>query len=82
MSDLAGSAGADYREFISNSFFFRSNILSNADIRAMVPTTAQGMNEVVNAISSLGVGEMIYTRRLGKDPSSAAVNAVQYYRRT
>ena len=82
VSDLAGTAGADYREFISNAFFFKSNILSNADIRAMVPTAAHGINRVANAITGLGVGEMIYTRNLGSDPKSSAVNAVQYYRRT
>ena len=82
VSDLAGSAGADYREFISNSFFFKSNILSNADIRAMVPTVAQRIPEVVNAIIGLGVGEMLYTRNLGRDPKSTVLSAVQYYRRT
>ena len=82
VSDLAGPAGADYREFISNSFFFKSNILSNADIRAMVPTATQRINEVVDAVNGLGVGEMIYTRNLGRNPKSSVLSAVQYYRRT
>ena len=82
VSDLAGSAGADYREFISNSFFFKSNIVSNADIRAMVPTASQRINEVANAITGLGVGQMLYTRNLGRYPKSSVLNAVQYYRRT
>ena len=82
VSDLAGSAGADYREFISNSFFFKSNIVSNADIRAMVPTASHKINEVANVITGLGVGQMLYTRNLGRDPKSSVLNAVQYYRRT
>ena len=82
VSDLAGSAGADYREFISNSFFFKSNIVSSADIRAMVPTASQRINEVANVITGLGVGQMLYTRNLGRDPKSSVLNAVQYYRRT
>ncbi len=81
VSDLAGPAGADYREFISNSFFFKSNIRSNSDIRAMIPTAAQRIQEVTNAISGLGVGEILYSRNLGRDLKSSILSAVQYYKR-
>ena len=81
VSDLAGAAGADYREFISNSFFFKTNIRSNADIRAMVPSAAQRVQVVANAISGLGVGEMLFTRNLRRDLRLSVIHAVQYYRR-
>ena len=82
VSDLAGVAGADYREFISNSFFFKTNIRSNMDIRAMVPSAAQRVQEVANVIVELGVGEMLFTKNLRRDLLSSVLNAVQYYRRT
>ena len=81
VSDLAGVAGADYREFISNSFFFKTNIRSNMDIRAMVPSAAQRVQEVANVIVELGVGEMLFTKNLRRDLLSSVLNAVQYYRR-
>ena len=81
VSDLAGAAGADYREFISNSFFFKTNLRSNADIRAMVPSAAQRIQAIANAISELGLGEMLFTRNLRRDLRSSVINAVQYYRR-
>lgn len=81
VSDLAGAAGADYREFISNSFFFKTNLRSNADIRAMVPSAGQRIQAVAKAISQLGVGEMLFTRNLRNDLRSSVINAVQYYRR-
>ena len=81
VSDLAGAAGADYREFISNSFFFKTNLRSNADIRAMVPSAGQRIQAVSEAISQLGVGEMLFTRNLRRDLRSSVIDAVQYYRR-
>ena len=81
VSDLAGAAGADYREFLSNSFFFKSNIRSNADIRAMVPAAAQRVREVANVVAGLEIGEMLFTRNLGRDLRSSVLSAVQYYRR-
>ena len=81
VSDLAGVAGADYREFLSNTFFFKANIRTNADIRAMVPTAAQRIQEVANVIAGLGVGEMLFTKNLGRDIRSSVVSAVQYYQR-
>ena len=81
VSDLAGAAGADYREFISNSFFFKTNLRSNADIRAMVPSAGQRIQAVSDAISQLGVGEMLFTRNLRRDLNSSVIDAVQYYRR-
>ena len=81
VSDLAGVAGADYREFISNSFFFKTNIRSNADIRAMVPSAAQRVQEVANVIVGLGVGEVLFTKSLRRDLRASVLNAVQYYRR-
>ena len=81
VSDLAGAAGADYREFISNSFFFKTNLRSNADIRAMVPSAAQRVQEVANVIVGLGVGEILFTKNLRRDLRASVLNAVQYYRR-
>ena len=81
VSDLAGAAGADYREFISNSFFFKTNIRSNADIRAMVPSASQRIQAVSDAISELGVGELLFTRNLRRGLRSSVINAVQYFRR-
>ena len=81
VSDLAGSAGADYREFISNSFFFKTNIRSNTDIRAMIPSAAQRIQDVSNTIVGLGVGEMLFTKHLQRDLRSSVLKAVQYYRR-
>ncbi len=81
VSDLAGVAGADYREFISNSFFFKTNIRSNSDIRAMVPSAAQRVQEVANTIAGLGVGEMLFTKNMRRDLRSSVLNAVQFYRR-
>ena len=79
--DLAGAAGADYREFLSNTFFFKTNIRSTSDIRALVPAAAQRVQEVANAVAGLGVGEMLFTRNLGRDLRSSVLSAAQYYRR-
>ena len=81
VSDLAGAAGADYREFLSNIFFFKANIRSPADIRAMVPAAAQRVQEVANSIAGLSVGEMLFTRNLSRDLRSSVLSAAQYYRR-
>ena len=81
VSDLAGAAGADYREFISNSFFFKANIRSNADIRAMVPSASQRVQDVANTIVGLGVGEMLFTKNMRRDLRASVLNAVQFYRR-
>ena len=81
VSDLAGAAGADYREFISNSFFFKANIRSNADIRAMVPTASQRVQEVANVIAGLEVGEVLFTKNMRRDLRASVLDAVQYYRR-
>ena len=81
VSDLAGVAGADYREFLSNIFFFKANIRSPADIRAMVPAAAQRVQEVTNSIAGLGIGEMLFNRNLGRDLRSSILSSAQYYRR-
>ena len=81
VSDLAGVAGADYREFLSNSFFFKTNIRSTSDIRAMVPAAAQRIQEVADAVASLNVGEMLFTRNLGRDLQSSIISATQFYQR-
>ena len=82
VSDLAGVAGADYREFLSNSFFFKTNLRSHTDIRALVPAAARRVQEVANLIAELGPGEMLFTKNLGKDMRSSILSAVQYYLRT
>ena len=81
VSDLAGAAGADYREFLSNSFFFKTNLRSHTDIRAMVPAAARRVQDVANVVAELGSGEMLFTKNLGHDLRSSVLSATQYYQR-
>ena len=34
VSDLSGTAGADYRQYLSNSFFFKTNLNSASEIQS------------------------------------------------
>jgi len=79
VSDLAGASGADYREFLSTLFFFRTNVLSVGHIKAMVP--GKVAREFADTIGELGVGEMLFTRHLAPGQlRRSVIRAVQFYR--
>ncbi len=81
VSDLAGSSGADYREFLSNSFFFKTNLNSSAEIRALMPTSEQQVRRVTDLISGLQPGQMLFSRNLQQNLRESILDAVQFFRR-
>lgn len=81
VSDLAGTSGADYREFLSNAFFFRTNIGSPSEIRALIPNAATRVQSVSNLISRLDRGRLLFNRHLQRNLDSSTINAVQFFRR-
>ena len=82
VSDLATAAGADYRDFLSNVFFFKTNISSASEIRALIPTTNRRVQMVSDILPELEPSQMLFTRHLEKDLKSSLLRAVQFYRRS
>lgn len=81
VSDLAGSAGSDYREFLSNSFFFKTNLNSSSEIRALVSTEEQNVRQIADRISTLEPGQMLFSRNLQRNARESILQAVQFYKR-
>ena len=81
VSDLSGTAGADYRQYLSNSFFFKTNLNSASEIRAMLPASGQQVARIADQIATLETGEMLFSRNIQKEPSESVLQAVQFYRR-
>ena len=81
VSDLSGTAGADYRQYLSNSFFFKTNLNSASEIRAMLPASGQQVVRIADQIATLETGQMLFSRNIQKEPSDSILNAVQFYRR-
>ena len=82
VSDLSGAAGADYREFLSNTFFFKTNIGSTSEIRALLPTTAQRVQGAADLIPGLEPGQMLFSKQLERNLRDSVLSAVQLYKRT
>ena len=81
VSDLSGSEGADYREFLSNAFFFKTNLNRSSDIRALAQVPDQRVRQVAGLISDLGPGQMLFNRNLGQNLRGAVLQAAQFYKR-
>ena len=81
VSDLSGTAGADYRQYLSNSFFFKTNLNSASEIRAMLPASGQQVARIADQIATLETGEMLFSRNIHKEPSQSVLQAVQFFRR-
>lgn len=81
ISDLATAAGTDYRDFLSNVFFFKTNVSSASEIRALIPTTSRRVQMVADILPELEPGQVLFTRHLEKDLRSSLLRAVQFYRR-
>ncbi|MCY4578351.1 MAG: type IV secretion system DNA-binding domain-containing protein [Chloroflexi bacterium] len=81
VSDLSGTAGADYRQYLSNSFFFKTNLNSASEIRAMLPASGQQVARIADQIATLETGQMLFSRNIQKEPSESVLQAVQFYRR-
>ena len=81
VSDLAGAAGADYREFLSNAFFFKTNLNRSSDIRALAQVPDQRVRQVAGLISDLGPSQMLFNRNLGQNLRRAVLRAAQFYKR-
>ena len=80
MSDLA-KGSSDYREFLSNVVFFKTNISSVNDVRALIPGSARKAQQVAELLPQLGPGQMIFTRYLQKEPRACILQAEQFYKR-
>ena len=81
VSDLSGTAGADYRQYLSNSFFFKTNLNSASEIQAMVPAPRQQVARIADQIATLETGQMLFSKNIQKEPSESVLQAVQFYRR-
>lgn len=81
VSDLAGAGGADYREFISNSFFFKTNLTSSSEIRALMPASSQQVRRITDLIAALEPGQMLFSRNLQQNLRESVLQAVQFHRR-
>ncbi len=81
VSDLSGSAGADYREFLSNAFFFKTNLNRSSDIRALASVSEQRVRQVAGLIAELGPGQMLFNRNLGQNLRGSVLQAAQFYKR-
>lgn len=81
VSDLSGSAGADYREFLSNAFFFKTNLNRSSDIRALASVSDQRVRQVAGLIADLGPGQALFNRNLGQNPKGSVLQAAQFYKR-
>ena len=81
VSDLASSAGSDYREFLSNSFFFKTNLNSSSEIRALMPVAERNVRQVADRIATLEPGQMLFSRNLQRNAREAILQAVQFYKR-
>ena len=81
ISDLTTASGADYREFLSNIFFFKSNISGVSEIRGLFPTSARKVQSVADLLPSLGPGRMLFSRHLEGGINNCIINAAQYFRR-
>lgn len=83
VSDLAGASGADYREHLGTVFFFKTNITSTHQIRAMVPARTSIARDFADQLAELGVGEMLSTRHLRPEgPAESVIDAVQFFERS
>ena len=82
VSDLAGSAGSDYREFLSNSFFFKTNLNSSSEIRALVPAAERNVRQIADRIATLEPGQMLFSRNLQRNARESILQAVQFYKRS
>ena len=81
VSDLAGADGADYREFLSNAFFFKTNLTSSSHIRALMPMPSQNVMQAANMISTLDTGNLLFNRNLQKSLRASVMQAAQFYQR-
>ena len=81
VSDLAGTGGADYREFISNSFFFKTNINRSTEIRALMPVADRKVSQISDAIATLDPGQMLFSRNLQQSIRNSVLQAVQFHQR-
>ena len=81
VSDLAGSDGADYREFLSNAFFFKTNLTNSNHIGALMPLPSQNVRQAANLITTLDTGNVIFNQNLQKNLRSSVLQAAQFYRR-
>lgn len=82
VSDLAGPDGADYREFLSNAFFFKTNLNRSSDIRALASVSDQRVRQVAGLIADLGSAQMLFNRNLGQNLRASVLQAAQFYKRT
>ena len=81
VSDLAGADGADYREFLSNAFFFKTNLTSSSHIRALMPMPSQNVRQAANMISTLDTSNLLFNRNLQKSLRASVLQASQFYQR-
>lgn len=81
VSDLAGAGGADYREFISNSFFFKTNLNRSSEIRALMPVADRKVSQITDAIATLDPGQMLFSRNLQQSIRNSVLQAVQFHQR-
>ena len=77
VSDL-GRSDADYREFLSNAFFFKTNLNRAQDIRALV---GQQASRVADQIADLETGQMLFNNNLQRNLKASILQASQFYRR-
>ena len=81
VSDLADAAGADYREFLTNAFFFKTNLTSPSHIRALMPMSIQNVRQAANLIATLDPGKVLFNRSLQQNLKASVLQASQFYRR-
>ena len=80
--DLAGNDGADYREFLSNAFFFKTNLTNPNHIRALMPLPSQDVRQAASLITTLETGNVIFNQNLQKkNLRSSVLQASQFYQR-
>lgn len=77
VSDL-GRSDADYREFLSNAFFFKSQTKPQ-EIRALVG--GQQLARVADQIFDLDTGQMLFNNNLQRNLKASILQASQFYRR-
>lgn len=81
VSDLAGADGADYREFLSNSFFFKTNLTRPNHISALMPIRNQDVRQAASLITTLDTGHVLFNRNLQRSLRASVLQASQFYRR-
>ena len=82
VKDLANNDGADYREFLSNAFFFKTNLTQPNHIRALMPLPSQDVRQAANLITTLDTGNVIFNQNLQKNNlRSSVLQASQFYQR-